>query len=253
MARVYQKVLNRQNYGIVLSMRIHRFYISTPISSKNFDITDRNLVHQWRSVFRYNVGSQVILFDGSGTDYLCVISSLRNTSATVSVLHSTEVVKTIGHSVWLCMALVKKDNFETVTQKVTEIGVSSIIPILAERSEKKKINMERLQKIAIEASEQSGRGDISQIQRETTLSDLFLGGVLPQNKIVIDPTGTDFNEYASHLPLVEAVAVFVGPEGGWSDKEITFFKQYNVPVISLGTQILRAETAAIAVSSLLLL
>jgi 16S rRNA (uracil1498-N3)-methyltransferase len=234
-------------------MRIHRFYISTPISGKTFDVADRDLVHQWRSVFRYNVGSQVMLFDGSGTDHLCIISSLRNSGATVSVLRSTEVVKNISRSVVLCMALIKKDNFEMVTQKATELGVSTIVPILTERTEKKKLNMERLQKIAVEASEQSGRGDVPEIHKETTLSELFEGGVLPQDKIAIDPTGTDFHKYVSTLSLVGNIAVFVGPEGGFSEKEVEFFKQYNVLILSLGTQILRAETAAIAVSSLLLL
>ena len=66
-------------------MRLHRFYVNTPISGKVFDISDRDLVHQWKSVFRYNVGSQVILFDGIGVDYLVMITSLRNLGATVEI------------------------------------------------------------------------------------------------------------------------------------------------------------------------
>ena len=169
-------------------MRVHRFYINTPISSKKFDITDRDIIHQWKSVFRYNVGSQVILFDGSGIDYLCMITSLRNLGATLEVVENREV-NMIRNNVYLCMAMVKKDNFELVTQKVTEIGVTHIIPILCEHSEKRKLNFERLNKIILEASEQSGRGDIPTIHEVMTLEEVFTKGILPQEKIVLHPEG----------------------------------------------------------------
>ena len=248
-------------------MRLHRFYIQTPISSKTFDISDRDLIHQWRNVFRYNAGSQVIIFDGSGTDYLCIISSLRNLGATVTVIKENKNKVEPCKNIWLCMAIIKKDNFELAVQKVTEIGVTHIVPILCEHSEKKKINFERLQKIVIEASEQSGRGDIPFLHPVTTLDELLNGGTLPQEKVVfhpirtdelysptfngISPTGISFEQYKNSTD-VSSVAVFIGPEGGWSEKEIELFKSYNIPIVSLGSQILRAETSAIAVSSLLL-
>ncbi len=233
-------------------MRLHRFYIETPITDKTFDISDRDLVHQWRSVFRYNVGSQVIMFDGSGTDYLCIISSLRNVGATVAVLREKKTEKSSSKNIWLCVALIKKDNFEMVAQKATEIGVSHIVPILCEHSEKRKLNSERLQKIAVEASEQSGRGDVPTILDTNTLQGLFEAGTLPQDKVAFHPSGIPFEQYKQSTQAV-SIAAFVGPEGGFSDKEVALFKSYNVPIVSLGPQILRAETAAIAVSSLLLL
>lgn len=233
-------------------MRVHRFYINTPISSKKFDITDRDIIHQWKSVFRYNVGSQVILFDGSGIDYLCMITSLRNLGATLEVVENREV-NMIRNNVYLCMAMVKKDNFEFVTQKVTEIGVTHIIPILCEHSEKRKLNFERLNKIILEASEQSGRGDIPTIHELMTLEEVFTKGILPQEKMVLHPEGDTLKKYLSGLHETKSFGVFIGPEGGFSPKEIELLKSYNVPIVSLGSQILRAETAAIAISSLLIL
>ncbi len=234
-------------------MRLQRFYLNTPISGTTFDVTDRDLVHQWRSVFRYNVGSQVILFDGSGTDYVCMISSLRNLGATVSVIKTVQTPDVhLRKNVWLCMALIKKDNFELVVQKAAEIGVTHIVPVLCEHSEKKKIRLDRLNKISIEACEQSGRGDIMTIQDEISLADLFASGQLPQEKIVFDPSGIPFAQWQASTDQV-SIAAFVGPEGGFSEKEIAFFSSYNVPRVTLGTQILRAETAGIAVASLLLL
>ncbi|MDQ5953253.1 MAG: Ribosomal small subunit methyltransferase [Patescibacteria group bacterium] len=234
-------------------MRLHRFYIKTPISGDTFDVTDRDLVHQWRSVFRYNVGSQVILFDGSGIDYLCILTSLRNLGATVSVVKKTQTPDgTARKNIWLCMALIKKDNFELAVQKASELGVSHIVPVICEHSEKRKLNMERMQKIAVEASEQSGRGDIMTVHPITKLADLLSIGVLPQEKVVFHPTGIPFKQYRDSTKEV-SFAPFIGPEGGFSDKELELFKTYNMPVVSLGSQILRAETAAIAVSSLFLL
>jgi len=234
-------------------MRLHRFYITTPIEEKKFDITDRDLVHQWKSVFRYNVGSQVILFDGRGTDYLCMITSLRNLGATLEIYKEKKTDDVPRNNVYLCMALVKKDNFELITQKVTELGVTNIIPVLCEHSEKRKLNMQRLNKILVESSEQSGRGDIPVIHEIMKIEEVFQRGILPQEKIVLHPEGDPLRNYLSGLHEVHSFAVFVGPEGGFSPKEVALLKSYNVPAVSLGSQILRAETAAIAISSLLIL
>ncbi|KND48015.1 MAG: 16S rRNA (uracil1498-N3)-methyltransferase [Parcubacteria bacterium C7867-006] len=234
-------------------MRIHRFYISTPITDKKFDISDRELVHQWRSVFRYNVGSQVILFDGSGVDYVCMITSIRNLGASVEVFSEKNTELAPRRNIYLCMALVKKDNFELIAQKATELGVNHIIPILCEHSEKRKLNMERLKKITIEASEQSGRGDVPTIYEIMKIEEIFQKGILPQEKIALHPEGEGIHKYLSGLNSVNSFAVFIGPEGGFSPKEIELFKSYNISVISLGSQILRAETAAIATASILLI
>ncbi|MBA3733338.1 16S rRNA (uracil(1498)-N(3))-methyltransferase [Patescibacteria group bacterium] len=229
-------------------MRLHRFYLSTSISEETFDIADRDLIHQWRTVFRYNVGSQVILFDGSGVDYTCIISSLRNLGATLSVVEKKEVSFKPKRNIWLCMALIKKDNFELVVQKATELGVSHIVPVLCERSEKKNINMDRLYKIAVEASEQSGRGDIPVIYEVTTVSDALEETSMPVKKILLNFDGKPLT-----LDNFDDLAILIGPEGGWSERELKVFTGNNVSSASLGTQVLRAETAAIAVSSLLLL
>lgn len=234
-------------------MRLHRFYVETPITSDNFDITDKDLVHQWKKVFRYNVGSQVIIFDGTSTDYLCMISSIRNLGATVGVLKKNKTADVSERkNIWLCMSLIKKDNFDLVLQKATELGVNHIVPIICEHSEKRKLNMERMKKIAIEASEQSGRGDIPVVHNTQTLQEVFQTGILPQEKIVMHPGGITFKQYRDSTNAVSQ-AVFIGPEGGFSDKEIALFKSYNIQIVSLGSQILRAETAGIAVSSLLLI
>ncbi|MSU45342.1 MAG: 16S rRNA (uracil(1498)-N(3))-methyltransferase [Candidatus Zambryskibacteria bacterium] len=233
-------------------MRLHRFYISKAISEDTFDIGDRELVNQWRSVFRYNVGSQVIVFNGDGFDYLAMITSLRNLGATLEIVKKTKNKNLPKMNVSLCVGIIKKDNFELVVQKATELGVTQIIPILCERSEKKNINMQRLQKIAIEASEQSGRGDVPVIHEITELSLLLDSDILPQNKIVLHLEGEYIGDYLARNES-KGIAIFIGTEGGWSEREIKEFALHNIMSVCLSSQVLRAETASIAVSSLLLL
>lgn len=232
-------------------MRIHRFYTDTSISGQKFTIEDRDMVHQWRSVFRYNVGSQVILFDGSGTDYLCLITLLTNSSASLEVVEELSGGEEPKRKVTLCLGLIKKDNFELVVEKATELGVTEIIPVLCERSEKKNLNIERLKKIVIEASEQSGRGTVPVVREIIDLPELLQEGNLPKKKLLLHLDG----EYVGDAlgDEGEEIVIFIGPEGGWSENELKIFETFGIPQTSLGSQVLRAETAAIATLSLLLL
>lgn len=233
-------------------MRIHRFYVNKNFSDETFDINDKDLIHQWRSVFRYNVASQVIVFNGDGYDYLCMITSLRNLGATLEVVKKIKNREKKKMAVSLCVGVIKKDNFELVVQKATELGVSQIIPVICERSEKKNLNMERLQKIAIESSEQSGRGDIPVIHEVVELSTLLNSDNLTKNKILLNLEGEYIGDYLARNESKE-ITIFIGVEGGWSEREIKEFAERNIMSVCLGSQVLRAETAAIAVTSLLLL
>ncbi len=232
-------------------MRLHRFHVGGPIT-ENFEVTDRDLVHQWSHVFRYNVGSQVILFDDSGVDYLAIITSLRNLGATLSILEKKNNRLKQKRDLTLCLAITKKGNIDLVIEKATELGVKNFIPFICDRSEKKNVKIERLQKIAIEASEQSGRGDIPVIRPVIDLANLLNSdNLLPDRVLFLDRNGKPVTEVFKED--IDKLAIFIGPEGGWSEGEIKEFSKHNIQSVSLGSQILRSETAAVAISSLLLL
>jgi len=228
-------------------MRLHRFFIREQIQGKNtLVVTNVETLHQWKKVFRLGAGDTVVLFDGFGREYACEITLLSKERAELLIKESCRV-HTFSREIWLCAAIIKKDNFEWIVEKATELGVSNIVPILADRSEKKDLNSTRLLKIATEASEQSGRGSVPYIYEAQSLFDAttLLSGV---GKIVFEPVGgalvpTDFLDK-------RPVALFVGPEGGWTDEELTFFGHEQIEKKTLGDQILRAETAAIAVTTL---
>lgn len=216
-------------------MKLHRFFV--PHIEDIFTVTDTDQIHQWKRVFRMKTGDQALFFDGSGFEFLGVFTDLDKEFAEVKVLDKK--MKPELKKITLAISIPKKDNFELIIEKATELGITTIIPLISERTEKKNINMSRARKIAIEASEQSGRVTIPEIYEPIVLYDFKLNGV------VLDPRG-------ERREITEDV-LMIGPEGGWSEKEIEYFKSKNLPIISIGEQVLRVETAAIAVLAKLLL
>ncbi len=231
-------------------MRLHRFYIEETIGDKKeITLSDEALVHQLRSVFRLKTGDNLILFDGSSSEYVSeiVLITSERVDVTVSEVHDT--CYSPKKNIHLLQSVIKKDNFEWVLEKCTELGVSHFTPVISERTEKKNLNLDRARIIVKEASEQSGRCSVPIIDEITDLKD-----VLEKHGdeiVVFHMEGTLLRD--SSCATKETLKVLIGPEGGWSEKEITLFKEKNIPIISVGSQVLRAETASIAIATLLLL
>lgn len=230
-------------------MRLHRFFVEEKISGRaGASVVEPELVHQWRKVFRLKEGDSVILFDGSGSEYVCEIRELSRHGSELRVAEMCPVENVPKREVMLLPSLIKKDNLEWVVGKATELGVSAFAPILSERSEKRGFNAERARKIAKESSEQSGRGDVPEVHEAYPIRDAL--DALPATFIAFDPSAAPLD--VSKLPNAP-LGILIGPEGGWSEGELALFKAKSIPIYSTGPQILRAETAAIAISALLLL
>jgi 16S rRNA (uracil1498-N3)-methyltransferase len=190
----------------------------------------------------------VIFFDGSGDEHVCEIVSLTSTEVQYRVRETRSVRPHSGMKLCLAVSLIKKDNFEWVIQKGTELGVAEFVPLISERSEKKGFNIDRARRIMIEAVEQSGRADLPTIAEPVVL-DEFLGA-LDRKAIAFHTDGKKFDRAA--LPVSGDLVAFIGPEGGWSDKEVSMFREKGIEVAKLDTPVLRAETAAVAIATLLL-
>jgi 16S rRNA (uracil1498-N3)-methyltransferase len=256
-------------------MKMHRFYVAEKRLSQIspggvFDVVDDALMNQLKRVFRFHVGDSIIIFDGDGQDHGCLIKEFLKDKIILQINRSFPSRFMPDREIWLCAAIIKKDKFEWIVEKATELGVSHIVPILSERSEKKSLNMERLQKIAAEASEQSGRGNVPIIHSiiELEKSIKYIKKIPNSKSQVPNNNQTSIinnqTETASSVQMLvfhtegesvqgealykdKIVALFIGPEGGWSEREVELFHKENVPVKSLGKQVLRAETAAVAV------
>jgi 16S rRNA (uracil1498-N3)-methyltransferase len=225
-------------------MRLHRFYVEQPLGEVVV-IKDVSLIQQWTKVFRYTVSDFVVLFNGEGSDLVYSLDSIEKKECTlIRNKQSPSYIPT--KKVTLYLSIIKKDNFELVVQKATELGVTTIIPIISERSEKKNLNDERLRKIAIEASEQCGRGDIPLIPPITELSSVLKELNPSEACLFLQMDGIAWNDALLQKKLKEGkVHLFIGPEGGWSPDEENLFRKSGATSVSLGPTVLRAETAAI--------
>lgn len=217
-------------------MRLHRFYIGNESPSA---ISNPDLVHQWRNVFRMHEGDPAILFGDDGIESTCTLVSIDKKSASWHIASSKQGKRSASELV-LCAALVKKDNFDLIIRQATEIGVTKIIPVISERSEKKGLNMERARRILVEASEQCGRVDVPNIDEPTSLDDVLASK--NGDVIAFDPKGQPLNSQLVHNAS-NTPNVFIGPEGGWTERELQLFMSHG-KLYSLPTFVLRAETAA---------
>jgi len=239
-------------------MRLHRFYVFVNIAGqREHTIISAELNHQLRHVFRLGIGDRVVLFDGSGFDHTCTIASFVGDYGVIfDVGERTSSRYMPNRKVWLFMTVVKKDNFEFIVEKATELGVTDIVPVIAERTEKKALNEERLKRIAIEASEQSGRGDVPTIGEVVDFEDALKRATdisSANGQAIAFHTEDDSFDPSDIAEKGKSLAIFIGPEGGWSPAEIALFHTYKIAVRCLGPQVLRAETAAVAALSVVML
>lgn len=229
-------------------MKIHRFYVGQTIELKHdFWLHDERLMHQWNKVLRLRQGEQVALFDGTSTDRLYTIAELKDNEAHVQLVTDYER-QLPAREVYLLWALLKKDKNDWVLQKATELGVSHFLPLITDRTEKMGFDVERADKIVIEAAEQCGRSDIPTV-REPMHVATAIKQLREAVQLCICEQSADNNQL---IDSSAAVGVLIGPEGGWSDAEKQLFQDNQLTHIAINSFTLRAETAAItAVSQLL--
>lgn len=230
-------------------MRLHRFYIQNDIletidSEGHGMCADESISFQISKVLRLGPSDLIYLFNES-VEYECSLIAISKKSFTYAVL-SKKTPKTPRKKIYLVQSLVKKDKLELIVQKATELGVTHIIPVISERSEKRGIVMERLEKIRIESMEQSGWGSGPCITPAQTLDSAITE--LKRQGINICYLHMDGEKYEKGKGFE---CICVGPEGGWGERDIEIFKKNKVKAISLEGGVLRAETASIVGSFLL--
>lgn len=239
-------------------MKLHRFLIDkivfSKLDSRNIVLSEKNLLNQILNVFRMKSGSQLFVFDGSGTEFLVEIKEISKKEILCEIKEEKMGLKR-NKKLTLVFSMIKKENMELVLQKCTELGVTNFVPVISERTVKTGWNFERNEKIVKEAVEQSGFSDIPVLAVEAMKLEKILEKFKKEKEnfdglCVLDFDGVPLSS-VKHLISVDTI--FIGPEGGWSEKESNLFKKYNVKSISLGQNVLRAETACIAASSIFLL
>lgn len=232
-------------------MRLNRFIISElDFPSNIFEVRDKEIIHQVSRVLRLRPGQKLIFSNGKLKDALVEILKVNNNCLRVKVLEIKENLNEPLREVFLYCSILKKKNFDLVVQKVTEIGIKEITPLICRRTVKVNIKRERLNKIIKEAAEQSGRG-ILPVLNEKLPFPKAVKQALAKNGLncLFDQNGKSFQ---SENSVPKKIGIFIGPEGGWTKDEIELAEKNNFKIVSLGNLTFRTETAAIIASYLCL-
>ncbi len=231
---------------------MHRFFVK--------DIHDNQVVfapeqaHQITTVLRMEPGQPVIVLDNNGWEFEAVLADVERKRVTAVIHHKQPITTEPASQITLYQSLLKRDNFEWVLQKATELGVSRFVPLITERTvARPPKKTDRWQRILTEAAEQSRRGRIPQLAEPLTLAQA--AAELPVHHTGLIPWEAagagSMGDYLAGKGGT-AVSLFIGPEGGFTPDEIARVQQHNIQPVTLGQRILRAETAAIAAVTLTL-
>lgn len=209
---------------------------------EGFSIEEKGVVDQMRNVLKLTVGEEIYIGDGKGKEAIYRIENITKSLVIISKVEDITEVREPENMTHLYLAILKADRFELAIEKATELGVTSITPIITARTVKKEIRRERLEKIILEAAEQSGR----QILPKLYDPILYLQAINQdpaEMKIFFDSEGG----ILENKKIMKEISLYIGPEGGWTEEEMRIAQENNFQLISLGKTTLRAETAVISV------
>ncbi len=238
---------------------MHRFFVPPEwIGATHVTLQDA-VAHQIRNVLRMHPGDHVVVLDNAGWEYTVTLEDTAAKTITATIADKSPARGEPPVALTLFQALLKKDNFEWVLQKCTEIGVTRFVPLETQRTivPPDSINAkkrERWERILTEAAEQSRRGRIPELAAPLTFSAAL--AQRDQFDLVLIPWEDEHaltlgDAFAAHR-APERLAIIIGPEGGFSPDEIEQARTHNALPVTLGPRILRAETAAIAATLLAL-
>ena len=236
---------------------MNRFYVPFHAGLKNLWI-DSSESHHITHVKRLKVGDNIIVFNGMGDEFEAEIEDIEDNRVKVKINQQKTISKENIVGIDIAFAIPKGKRSHLLIQKCTELGVHKLIPINYARSVVKlkddcSAKIEKWQKIAIEASKQCGRNTITEIG-EVVNFDNILKTVDSYDLSLFACSQSDANNLKNTLqehPKPNNIISFIGPEGGFATNEIEMAIKAGCKFVSLGSRILRIETAAIAVSAIL--
>ena len=223
-----------------------RLYFPDKIQSDLSSHLTKNQAHYLKDVMRLKEGDKLSIFNKLG-EWNAVVESYEKNGAKIKIMEKVRN-KDNEKNIWLAFSPIKQNALNFVIQKGTELGVQRFIPILSERTVVREINIERIKKIIVEASEQSNRISVPEINRPESLKNFL--SQFPKNGYLIF---CDLNCEKNNLKDIlskkteEPICVLIGPEGDFSEIERKLIIDLNqTHPISLAKNILRTETAALS-------
>lgn len=240
---------------------MHRFFVTDGCMYKDKIKIDGDDAAHILKVLRLRVGDEIIVCDGKEKDYLCTIASLEKKNVVCSITEVKENAAEPPLKLDLYQGFPKSAKMDLIIQKCTELGVSSVTPVYTERVVVRQYEdrdlddrVERWQRIAEEASKQSGRGRIPKVCGPVSFKDVI--SRLKDYDISIIPYEKEscngLKQFARGKNNTRSAAVLIGPEGGFTEEEVSMAKNAGAVPVTLGPRILRTETAGFVCLSILM-
>jgi 16S rRNA (uracil1498-N3)-methyltransferase len=222
-----------------------RFYIDFPPSLGELDLTGPE-AHHLAAVCRARPGDRVCLFCGDGREYPARVVTVAKKVVTLCVEEPIAPPRELFFPLVIAAPLPKGDRADFLIEKLTELGVTAFVPLRTARSvvHPREAKLDRLQRQVIEASKQCGRNVLMKIEPLTDWADWWRRTDLPTARLLAHPGSDSQAGFDVAGPAVAAV----GPEGGFTDDEVSAALAHGWTCVSLGARTLRVETAAIALA-----
>lgn len=223
-----------------------RFYV--PTISEDPALTGDTHTHAAYSL-RIRVGDVVTVFDGKGVEYECKVTDIKKDKTLLKIIDRRENSGETKKNFTLYLAVIKQDKFEIAVQKATELGVNRIVPVYSTYTQRiGSLNYDRFRRIAISACEQCGRSRIPEIEQAIEFDELI---ERVKSTYMIFPWEREMHgSIKDAIDLAQNdISIFVGTEGGITQEEKEKLCAAGAKSVTLGPRILRAETAAITMLS----
>lgn len=222
----------------------HRIYVPGLQTSGSIEVAGEEFHHAVR-VARVREGEEVELFDGTGTAAAGRLEAIGRDRVTVRIERRIDS-REPALDMTMAMAIIQLDKFELVLQKVTELGARTILPLVTDhielRPERYRGKRERWEKIVFEAVKQSGRSRLPELQEPVSFDE----AVGAEGLRIFFDADTPPTALPDHI---DRATLLIGPEGGWSGREIRLAHDRGCAFQRLGSRRLRAETAAIVAAA----
>lgn len=226
----------------------HFLINSKAISNNVITVDDKDLYKHIIKVLRAKVGEKLLFLDEKEIQYETVVQNITSSGFECKITNQYKSERKLGINLYIAQSVLNSDAQTSSIQKATELGVKGIIPLYTDNCAVKesviKNKIEKWQKIAVESVKQCERADIPTVFEMASLKEI----IQKYKQIIVfaeRDAQSDFFTYVKQNKInkEEDILVIIGPEGGFSQKEFDYFKENNIPLITLGNLIYRADTA----------
>lgn len=233
---------------------MHRIFLRKSSLLEHPVVIRDEKAHYLSSVLRCKTGDSIVVTDEDGHSRAAQILAASDKIVTIEITGDYSMNTESDLDIVLVQGLLKGDKMDIVIQKATELGVTGIIPVITHRSQLRETRKHpRWRKIAEEASRQSGRSRVPEIFQTCSFEEIFdtPGLTLGKGIIFWEQRGEKLSDVISKLSHTDRIFLLIGPEGGFSEKEVMLASERGCLTATLGSRILRAETASITAVSVI--